>query len=189
MKKIKVICVLFSIISGTLSGQIQAKNIFGISAGIVPGVMDIYFDMPFNFWPDRELSPIYNVFYARQLTESFRIGSYLEYEKVNFSDNVNTGIFNLKRYNIGLNWLGQYPKTSLHMQLGGYFGYGFLRAQSWDNLAGTDYGLIFGPAYERKKFGIAIHVHQGHAWYESSGKPIGVMLYTPKYLLKVYYKL
>src|SRR5665647_1466131 len=135
MKKIGVICILYFLASGALFCQDQAKNIFGLSAGIAPGVMDMYFDMPFNFWPDRELSPIYNVFYARQLTESFRIGSYLEYEKVNFSDNVNTGIFNFKRYNIGLNWLGQYPKTSLHMQLGGYFGYGFLRAQSWDNLS------------------------------------------------------
>lgn len=189
MKKAKVIFVLFFIISGALSGQNQAKNILGISAGIVPAVMDMYFDMPFNFWPDRELSPIYQVFYARQLTESFRVGSYLEYEKVNFSDNVNPGIFNFKRYNIGLNWLGQFPKTSLHLQLGGYIGYGFLRAKDWDKLTGNDYGLILGPAYERKKFGIAVHMHEGHAWYKSSGTPVGVMLYTPKILLKVYYKL
>lgn len=189
MKKIKVICVLYFLVSSVLYCQDQAKNIFGLSAGIAPGMGDMYFDMPFNFWPNRELSPICQVFYARQLTESFRIGSYLEYEKINFTDNVVNDIKNFKRYNLGLNWLGQYPKTSLHLQLGGYFGYGFLRAQNWDNLTGIDLGLIVGPAYERNKFGIALHLHGGYAWYKSSGTPIGVMLYNPKILLKVYYKL
>ncbi len=189
MKKIKVICVLYFLVGSVLYCQDQAKNIFGLSAGIAPGMGDMYFDMPFNFWPNRELSPIFNAFYARQVTESFRIGGYLEYEKVNFSDNLNGDINYFNCYNLGLNWLGQFPKTSLHLQLGGYFGYGFLMSEGWDNLKGPQYGFIAGPAYERNKFGIAIHVHQGHAWYESTGTPIGVMLYTPKYLLKIYYKL
>ena len=111
MKKVKVIFCLFFIISCALSGQNQAKNILGVSAGIVPAVMDMYFDMPFNFWPDRELSPVYHVFYSRQVAESFRVSSFLEYEKVHFSDNVKTGNFSFNRYNIGLNWLGQFPKT------------------------------------------------------------------------------
>lgn len=188
MKKIKVICILYFLASGALFCQDQAKNIFGLSAGIAPGVMDMYFDMPFNFWPNRELSPIYNVFYARQVTEFFRIGSYAEYEKAKFSDNTSEDIYSFNRYNLGLYWLGQFPKTALHLQLGGYFGYGFLQADNWDNLKGADYGFIAGPAYERDKLGIAVHVHQGHAWYESTGTPIGVMLYTPKYMLKIYYK-
>jgi hypothetical protein len=189
MKKFRVICILYFLASGALFCQDQAKNIFGLSAGIAPGVMDMYFDMPFNFWPNRELSPIYNVFYARQVTESFRIGGYAEYEKAKFSDNTSEDIYSFNRYNMGLYWLGQFPKTALHLQLGGYFGYGFLRADNWDNLKGADYGFIAGPAYERGKLGIAVHVHQGHAWYESTGTPIGVMLYTPKYMLKIYYKL
>ena len=189
MKKIKSITVLFIITVNLGFSQDQAKNIFGISAGFIPAKMDIYFDEPFDFWPNRELSPVYHLFYARQVRESFRIGTYVEHEKANFSDQTGDGIYNFKRYNMGLNWLGQYPKTSLHMQLGGYLGYGFLKANNWDNLKGTDLGIIIGPAYERDHLGIAAHLQVGHAWYESEGTPRGVMLYSPKYMFKIYYKL
>ena len=145
MKEIRIICLLWFLAESILLCQDKPKNILGVSAGIVPSIMDMYFDEPFDFWPDRELSPVYHILYARQVNESFRIGSYLEYEKTNFSDNDRDGIYNFKRYNLGLNWLGQFPKTAFHMQ-------------------------------------------GGHAWYESSGSPSGVMLYTPRLLLKIYYK-
>ena len=74
------------------------------------------------------------------------------------------------------------------MQLGGYIGYGLVKANNWDNLTGIDLGVIMGPAYEKGRMGVAAHMHVGHAWYKSSGTPQGVMLYTPKILLKVYYK-
>lgn len=189
MKKIRTICFLLYFTTCSVFGQDQAKNIFGASAGFAPAIMDMYFDIPFNFWPDRELSPVYHLFYARQVRESFRIGSYVEYEKINFSTESDNTIYNFKRYNIGLNWLGQFPKTALHAQLGGYLGYGFLGANNWDRLSGFDMGIMMGPAFELKKFGIAIHVQSGHAWYESDGSPSGVMLYTPKFMFKTYIKL
>jgi hypothetical protein len=188
MKKILIFCLFLFVANHFLFSQETPKNIIGISAGIVPGTMDMYFDMPFNFWPNREQSPIYQIFYARQLLEYFRIGAYVEYEKVNFSDNESSEIHNFKRSNIGINWLGQYPKTPFHAQLGGYYGYGSIKSGGWDNLTGTDYGIMVGPAYEKGKMGVALHAQLGHAWYKSDGTPIGVMLYTPKYLLKVYYK-
>ncbi|MEI8049752.1 MAG: hypothetical protein WCI92_20440 [Bacteroidota bacterium] len=144
--------------------------------------------MPPNFWPNRQQSPIYLRVYARQGYDFFRIGAYHEYEEVKFSDNESSEIRSFTRSNIGLNWLGQFPKTPFHFQLGGYFGYGFLKATNWSNLKGTDYGMLAGPAFEKGKMGVALHVQYGHAWYKSTGTPIGVMLYTPKYLLKVYYK-
>jgi len=189
MKKIRLTSVLFLIICFTVSGQDVKKNIFGVSAGVVPGIMDMYFDDPFNNWYNREVSPVYQLFYARQVSEFFRIGSYAEYEKVNFSFGDESVIRNFSRLNLGLNWIGRYPKTALHLQLGGYAGYGILRAQNWDNLSGFDIGLIAGPAFESNNFGIAIHLQGGHGWYESSGSPAGVMLYTPKFLLKVYFKI
>jgi hypothetical protein len=189
MKKFNFICVLFLILNITLSGQDQKKNIIGVSAGIVPGIMDMYFDVPYNFWPNREISPIYQLFYARQVLGSFRIGGFLEFEEVRFTDDISTEVHSFKRYNFGVNWLGQFPKTALHMQLGGYAGYGFLSAVNWDKLSGYDLGLIAGPAFEKNRFGIALHLQSGHAWYDSTGTPQGVMLYTPKILLKVYYKI
>jgi hypothetical protein len=186
----RLILLIFCISTPVLlSGQDQYKNIFGVSGGVAPAYMNMYFDNPFNFFPNREIGPVAQIFYTRQVRESFRIGSYIEFEKVRFSDNLSTAIKSFRRYNIGVNWLGQFPKTQLHLQLGGYAGYGFLRANGWDNLNGFDLGLIAGPAFEKEHTGIALHVHSGYAWYESKGTPHGVMLYTPKILLKIYYKM
>jgi hypothetical protein len=188
MKKIILVYVLSFLATTYMYSQDQPKNIIGVSAGIVPGIMDLYFDMPFNFWPKRELSPIYQLFYARQVREAFRIGGYLEYEKAKFSGDSDGLIHSFRRTNVGLNWLGQFPKTAFHLQLGGYFGYGFVKADNWTDLKGIDLGLIMGPAYEKKNMGVAVHMHGGHAWYNSTGIPTGVMLYTPKVLFKIYRK-
>jgi hypothetical protein len=188
MKKI-ILCFLFITASCILNGQDQSRNIFGVSGGFAPAIMDIYFDDPFDFWPNRELSPVANIFYARQVRESFRIGSYFEWEQVNFTAGLSPEKHNFERFNIGINWLGQFPKTKLHLQLGGYLGYGILKATDWDDPKGFDVGFIAGPAFETNHLGLALHVQSGHAWYESTGSPLGVMLYTPKYLLKIYYKM
>jgi hypothetical protein len=190
MKTIKVICILF-LLNGLplLSQEDLIKNYLGVSVGVVPGVTDMYFDDPLNIWPDRRISPVFNAFYARRLGELFRAGGYLGFERINFTDIAGTNINALNGYNIGLTWLTQYPKTAMSLQLGGFFGFGFLHARTWDTQTGFEYGIIAGPAYEMKKIGIALHVHYGRAWYESSGFPLGVMLYDPKILLKVYYKL
>jgi hypothetical protein len=187
MKKMILVSVFCFLSAGFLKSEEQPKNIIGFSAGIAPAIMDIYFDMPFNIWPNRELSPVYQLFYARQVREAFRLGTYLEYEKANFSALNENVIHTFGRVNVGVNWLGQYPKTQLHMQFGGYFGYGIIKASNWSDLKGIDLGLIAGPAFEKGNMGIALHLHGGHAWYDSSGTPKGVMLYTPKILLKVYY--
>lgn len=110
MKKYMFLHVFCFIITRFVSAQELPKNIVGISAGIVPATMDMYFDKPFNIWPDRELSPIYQLFYARQVREAFRIGSYIEYEEAKFSVNPLLGIRSFTRLNIGMNWLGQFPK-------------------------------------------------------------------------------
>ena len=165
------------------------KNNLGVSIGIVPAITDMYVDMPMNTWPNKHTGILFQGFYTRQVSESFRIGAYLGYEKINFSDIAETTVNSLNNYKIGLDWLGQFPKKPLNMQLGGFFGYGFLSAKTWDKLNGFEYGMIAGPAYEFEKIGIALHVHYGRAWYESTGLPIGVMLYDPKILLKVYYRL
>ena len=68
MKKLIIFCVLILFPYFLISGQyLPKKNILGISAGIVPAVMDMYFGMPWDFYPNRELSPIYQFFYAHQV--------------------------------------------------------------------------------------------------------------------------
>ncbi len=188
MKKILVLCLSCLLASSLAFSQEQPKNLIGISAGIVPGQMNMYFGDPWDFWPNRENSPIYQLFYARQLRDAFRVGTYLEYETVNFSTSPDYTIRSFNRSNFGFNWLGQYPKTALQMQLGGYVGYGFLTANNWDKLSGFDLGVLIGPAYEKGPIGVALHLQGGHAWYSSSGTPKGVMLYNPKILFKVYFR-
>lgn len=189
MKKISVLLVLFFTIAVNTYSQELPKNIFGISAGIVPAYSNMFLDRPFTSWPLRETGPVYHFFYARQVRESFRMGAYYEYEQAKFKDPGTGDLFGFDRYNVGIDWLGQIRIAPLQIQLGGYFGFGFLKAQTWDRPFGYDLGLIAGPAWENERIGIAMHILAGHAWYQSSGSPSGVMLYTPKVLLKVYYKL
>lgn len=187
MKTIIFCCILFLTTGSLLVGQSQPKNILGVSTGIVPAVNDMYFGSPYNFWPKRALSNIYQVFYARQIFSTVRIGAYFEYERVKFKAEPDPQIHNVLRHNIGVNALGQFPKTPLHMQLGGYLGFGSLNADQWDKLTGVDFGFIAGPAYEKNHCGAAIHVQTGYAGYTSSGIPEEVKLYNPKILLKLYY--
>ena len=169
-------------------GQEKPKNIFGVSAGLVPAYSNMFLDEPFNSWSKREAGPVYHIFYARQVRESFRVGSYYEYEQARFTDTETGNLFGFDRYNIGVDWIGHFPISVIQLQLGGYMGFGFLKAQAWDRPWGYDLGLIAGPAWEGEKVGVALHVHAGHAWYESSGSPSGVMLYNPKILLKLHYR-
>jgi hypothetical protein len=168
----------------------SARNIAGFGVAFIPSLEHgIYFDDPWDFFPNREPSYMVQASYARQLNQSFRTGLYVEYERIRFTDNQNNNdVRSFKRYNLGLDWIGQYPSTALHMQLGGYMGCGFLMANNWDNLFGFDFGLIAGPAYETGHIGISAQVRSGFASYSSSGIPSGVLLYCPKILFKVYYR-
>lgn len=173
---------------GFLYSQQSNKNVIGVSLGIVPAMMDMYFGMPWDFYPNRELSPVTQLFYGRQLISTIRIGAYIEMEKVKFTDQTGSNPHSFRRNNIGLNCIWQFPKTALHLQLGGYAGYGYLRANNWNDLTGLDMGGILGPAYEKEKLGVSVHLQSGYAGYKSSGTPESVKLYNPKILLKGYFK-
>jgi hypothetical protein len=182
-----IICVSGLTLHAPLTGQDRLpKNNIGFSAGLIPAVNEIYVDEPLDFWPGREMSYMLQLSYARHFTEACLFGPYLEFEKVMYS--VGADVRNLKRYNVGIGWLGKYPQRRLHMQLGGFVGVGQLRGSNWDVLWGSDAGMIAGPAFETRHLGAAIHFQIGHAWYESSGVPEGVMLYNPKFLIKMYAK-
>jgi hypothetical protein len=75
----------------------------------------------------------------------------------------------------------------LHMELGGYIGFGMLQADNWDNLTGFDFGMIAGHAYEKGHCGVSLQVHSGYAPYNSKGTPSRLLLFNPKFMLKGYY--
>ena len=179
---------LFSIVSlALLTFFLQAqeqKNIVGFGAGYCPS-REAYIDGPQYIWVRLKASPVYELFYARELRPGMRLGGYFEYQSASFQN------FNSKatRYNVGVNWLSLYPSTAFHGELGGYFGYGSLKADGWDqSLTGTDYGIIIGPAYEKNNFGVALHFQCGFGYYKSTGVPDEVDFSMPRYILKVYYK-
>jgi hypothetical protein len=188
-KKIRLICLFSFIIMLNLIVQVQGqgkKNIVGFGGGISPSSENaVWIGNPINLWLTKNTSPVFQLFYARQVLESVRLGSYFEYE------NGTLGSTNIKasRYNVGLNWLAQYPNTAFHAQLGGYVGYGNVNSPDWEqSLYGSDIGIMVGPAFETDKIGIALHLQYGKAYYKSSGEPDEVGLAIPKILLKVYYK-
>ena len=185
-----MLCILGLIAMVPAIGQDRLpRNNIGFSAGLVPAVNEIYIDDPFDTWPARQASYIVQLSYARHFTEACLFGPYLEFEKVRFTGFDSPELHSFQRFNAGINWLGKYPLTKLHMQLGGFVGFGFLRKADWDDLWGPDAGMIAGPAFETRHFGVALHFQIGYAWYESTGIPQGVMLYNPKFLLKFYGKL
>jgi hypothetical protein len=180
--------VLLSVLAAKAqSPEKSNRNLVSIGVGLTPKGGDMYFDMPFNFWPNRESNLSYRIGYSREIHELLRCGIYSEYEDVKFSDNTSSDIHSFSKTTVGLDWIGHYPSTGLNFQLGGYFGFGFIKAKNWDNLNGHELGIIAGPAYEKGKIGVALHLHSGHEWYKSTGTPIGVMLYNPKFLVKCYY--
>ncbi len=169
-------------------GQEQ-KNIIGIGAGISPSYdYSIWIGDPVNIWATKNTSPVFQIFYARQVLDAVRLGGYFEYESATLTA-FNSADSKASRYNIGANWLAQYPNNSFHAQLGGYIGYGSIKASDWDqSLYGTDIGIMVGPAFEKDNFGIALHVQYGKAYYTSSGIPTEVGFAIPRYILKVYHK-
>lgn len=192
MKKFLIVFVSMILIFSfqTIQSQtIKNKNIFGFSFGFIfPLEHGIYFDDPFDFFPKQEWSNPIQIFYERELSHNFRIGTYLGYCKNNFS--VQSGpLFSFKRITLGVNWITKYPEKQLHAQLGGFFGYALVAADNWNNLNGLDFGLIAGPAYETLKWGVACHLMAGFAPLYGENYPEGVLLYSPRLVLKGYIKL
>jgi len=89
---------------------------------------------------------------------------------------------------VGIDWIAQYPVTRLHLELGGYFGFGMIKANNWDNLKGAEFGMLAGPAYDSRHFGVSLHMKAGFSPFSSDGTPEGVLLYAPGILFKAYGK-
>jgi hypothetical protein len=187
-KKNGIICMFSLILTLNLFAQEQEhKNIIGIGAGISPSYeYDVWVGDPVFAWVTRNTGPVMQSFYARQVRDGLRLGAYFEYEYSTFKSSDD----NASRYNIGLNWLSQYPNTVIHAQLGGYVGFGSIIASNLDQaLNGADIGIMIGPAFEKDNFGIALHVQYGKGYYKTSGTSAEVGMALARLLLKVYYKL
>jgi len=164
----------------------QLQNMAGMGVTFqIPLSPGMYLDDPFNIWPDQEPSYITRLFYARMLSPVLSLGAYAELGRIKFSHQTEE-IRSYRRMVAGLEWLARYPQKPLHMQLGGYAGYALIRADNWDDLHGADFGMLAGPAYEKKHFGVAAQVKAGVSPFKSSGTPEGLLLFAPGVILKMY---
>jgi hypothetical protein len=189
--KNRILCIVFFMLTFHILAQGQEqKNILGVGAGMSPTYDNsVWIGDPVNLWVTKKASPVFQFFYARQVSDDVRLGGYFEYESATFTAN-SSNESKASRYNIGANWLAMFPKSAFHMQLGGYIGYGSIKAADWNqSLYGADIGIMAGPAFENDNYGIALHVQFGKGYYTSSGIPVEVGLAIPKFLLKVYCKL
>jgi hypothetical protein len=192
-KKNGILFLLSLMLTSNLFAQGQdKKNIIGFGAGISPKYdYAVWIGEPVNVWVTKNTSPVFQLFYARQMNQALRLGGYFEYESATMKF-FSTGDSKTSRLNIGINWLSQFPNRPFHMQLGGYIGYGSVSASDWSqSLYGSDVGIMLGPAYEKNNFGIALHVQYGKGYYgnyKSTGTPNEVGLSIPRFILKVYHK-
>jgi hypothetical protein len=118
-----MLCLILT--SNLFAQEQELKNIIGFGVGYCPP-KQAYIDAPPYIWVGFKASPVFDFFYERQVSDDMRLGGYFDYQNASFQD------FNAKatRLNIGLNWLGEYPNTPIHAELGGYFGYGSLKADN-----------------------------------------------------------
>ena len=192
MNRILSLICLISMISAlpASSQEKSSKNIAGFGTTLVPYMKHgMYFDDPYDFFPNQEPSTFIRVFYARKLNETLRLGAYLESALKNeFTDQTSDDIHSFKKRVIGIDWLAKYPDTKLHIELGGFAGYSMLKADNWDNLKGADFGMLAGPAYESRHFGVSFLWKAGFSPHFSDGVPERILMYTPGMLIKVYGK-
>jgi len=167
----------------------QSKQSAGFSIGYaLPYDNSIYVDNgEYTTWPDHTGNTFVNLFYEYRFLPYFKAGVHFEYEKSKFND-FYFDESSATRYVIGLHWIGQWPQSPLHAELGGYFNTGFISQENFEhNPNGIEYGIIAGPALDIDKFTIALHIQPGMSYFFSSQLPKAVLIFYPRLLFKVGY--
>lgn len=160
----------------------------GFSVGVIPaGHESVWLDSDINRWADREPSFIYAINGGYRLSGYSKAGIYFEHELANI-ELEGAGKESLSRLTGGLQWMGNYPDTPIQWQFGGYSGIGVASySEGTAKFFGQDNGIITGPAYEKDKLGIALHLHAGFGWYSGNDIPDGISVHDPRIFLKAYY--
>lgn len=195
MKKLRLHCLLILLLmfSQTLIWHLDAqesKHVFGIGIGRVAYSDNIIYvnTSAGDVWFKYSQDVVLNINYAYKVYPYFRVGSYFEYEKAEMKNDLVSGVKG-SRFDIGTQWLGEYPDKKFRLQLGGYFAFSVLSNDQWnESVKGINYGIMGGPCYDAGKFSIALHVHAGMSPYFGNN-PEDVDILAPKVFLKIYYTL
>ena len=78
--KTGILCMLYILSILNLFAQGQERNdIIGIGVGMSPEYDNaIWIGDPVNIWATKKTSPVFQIFYARQVRDAIRLGGYFE---------------------------------------------------------------------------------------------------------------
>jgi hypothetical protein len=192
MKKLTFI-FLFGIALCISASSQGLKHSVGLSVGYgIPFENSIYidFDDPdFEFWSDPMTNLSYSFIYEYAVTEFLKLGARFEYEKMNFEANYTDETYG-NRLALGMQFLCIYPKTPLHAELGGFFHWGRITSDEFDNpVSGFDNGLLVGPGYtlNNMNFAILFQPTFGYYFISDGGAPDTGLIMYPKVTAKISY--
>lgn len=187
-----ITCILFSVplISYTQdTGENRHSVGLGVGSGI-PWEDGSYIDFGnYTSWPDNHLTTVFSLFYDYRINPYLTAGAHIDLEtgKADVSYPISEET-STTRLALGLHWLAMYPNQRLQAQLGGYFNYGTLMADDFDNTpGGFEYGIIAGPAFKMKQYTLALHMMPGFSYLFTSGSPSAVLIFYPRVMLKCSY--
>ena len=184
-----IVSVLIILTFSNIALSQNAKYAVGVTYGFQDReVEDIWISNPYNIWIDQTSSNIFGLFCRYRVSSNFELGIYTEYEKGEF-DVIGLSWDKATRWGLGTTWIGKYPATMVHFQLGGYFSFNILSTdyEDFDTETGIDYGIIVGPAIEYQNYGAAIHFHTGFSYYPSDNEPDEYSYANSKIKIKLYY--
>ncbi len=177
-------------ISITRAQEIKHTINFGIGT-VLPFENSIYvdFDEPdYEIWADPEHTFAWHLDYTYHLTHYIGINGYVEFEKIQL-ENYFFGDLEANRSAFGGGFELSYPQTPLHGLSGGFFGFGAVNSDDFDNsLKGFEYGLFVGPAYTLSRFELALLFRPKFSYFFAKELyPEAGLLMYPQVFLKIGY--
>lgn len=193
MKKIRSAVFLLVLLLFSVSVYSQEnKHVVSIASGFglsIENSMYIDFDDPdFEIWSEPKNNLTFTAAYEYRLNENIRLGGQIEFEKINF-ESYYTGETSANRVAFGLTSFSQFPKTPFHMELAGFFNFAIASSDEFDNnLAGFEYGLMTGPAYDIGDFSVGLYFKPQFSYYFSDSQaPSSALIMYPRLVLRVGY--
>lgn len=171
---------------GCLARAQAQGTTFAVTGGIViPAKGSFYLDDPINHWADRKLSILGGVQYLWQVSTTFSLGVYTEYESL-ANDYTDAG----KRIGTGGVWVGRVPanmRDGIGFDFGGSFGVAGASLPHLDGQFGIDYGAFLGPVFKvSNHVMLALHLIAHYGWYGGGKVPEGMQNSQPRITVTVY---
>lgn len=161
--------VLWLAASSARGGEGWRSNVVSIALGPAFGITDytVRLGNPVDAWATRKPGISFLGDYQRRLHPLIAVGGYLELES--FALERGAASTGGTRYGTGGVFLLRYPDWLVSFEAGGTVGLGIVEVGEVRAL-GVDYGLLFGPAFQYRWAGVALHTSATRGWYPGSSQ-------------------